>query len=345
MIKKIMAIWLAVLVIAAGIGYFVWESQSYVAKVGNWKIKNHEYIFFLRAQKKATETEAGVDDENEIAKLWETPVDGEDPRIIVINKALENAKEFKVQLIKAEQSKFKLSDQERREIIRNLDSLLNNRDNVNYVKKELGLTLSQFRDVMIKSGLVSRYAYDFMNKNRDAVAVSDDELKAYYVDNRESIDEVTIICLFMEAVTNEQKQEKKHLAEDLLKRIQQGEDMTVIVEQYGDEASKEDGGLDTFTLSEAIKKGYEKELTDWVFSAGIGSVHIIETGTGFYIVKIEDKKTFEDKRELIKSAIKAQKLNEYYYSQVQDWINSPELSLIKNENVLSRITQRVFYQK
>ena len=68
-------------------------------------------IPFLRTLKTA-EAEAGAYSEKEVKELWENPAGGEDPVAIIMNRALENAKEFKIQLIMAERERFKLSDSE-----------------------------------------------------------------------------------------------------------------------------------------------------------------------------------------------------------------------------------------
>lgn len=344
--KKILVLILAV-ALAAGAGYFIWESQSYVAKIGNQKIYNHEYLFFLRAQKITTESEAGVSDARQIQELWDTLVEGEDPKTIVMNQALENAKEFKVQLIKADQEKFKLSDEERKDLLDYLNRSLQNENNVQYIRNDLGLTLAQFRDMMIKSERVNRYAYETMEKNREAVSVSDGEITAYYQQNRDTLDEVTVSHLFIsteqEGITDTQKLEKRKLAEDLLQRIQQGENMQELIRDYSEDSSSiENGGLYKFTFIETEALEYTEVFGEWAFSAEIGDLKMIESQYGFHIVRLEDKKGLEDRKEQIKSTIQNQKLNEFYYNQVQEWNRDPQFNLVKNERVINRITRKSF---
>ncbi len=345
--KKILAVILAVIFIAAAAGYFIWESRSYVAKVGKWKIKDYEYTFFLRAQKRTTESKAGANNDAAVRELWKTPVDGEDPVAIVMNQALENAKEFKIQLIKAEQEKFRLSEKERREVMDYLNNTLKNPDNVNYVKNDLGLTVAQFRDMMLKSELVGSYSYSYMQKNRDAVSVSDEEVKTYYDENRESIDDVTVRHLLLrtdiEGLTVEQKREKKELAENLKKRIENGEDMAALVKEYSeDTGSKDSGGVYTFTETEAIEKGFAQEFADWSLNAEIGDLEIVQTKFGYHIMRLEGKQALAEKMEQIRSTLKAEKLSEYYNSQVKEWSKDPAFNLEKNEKVLNRITKKNF---
>jgi len=342
--KKIIFIILAAIAVAAGIVfYYILDSGSYVAKVGGQKIKNYEYVFFLRTQKKVTEAEAGVTDEQGRKELWATAVDGEDPVAIVMNQALENAKEFKVQLIKAKQANFKLTDSERREINQYLNNWLKNEENRNYVLNELGISLSQFKDIMVKSQLVSRFSYDFMQKNSDAVTVSDDEIREYYSENRKSLDDVTVTYIFISTgdnVSSEQEEEKRELAEELLRRIEQGEDMPSLAREFSDDPEAEEtGGKYTFKYSSEY---YSQEVKDWAFGAKIGDMGIVQARDGYYVIKLEDRSSFEDKRELARSELKAGKLNEYYQSKLKEWVNDPYFNLVKNEKTLNKITKKIF---
>ena len=343
--KRILGLVLAILIVA-GAGLFIWESQSFVARVGTWKIKKHEYMFFLRAQKITTESEASLSDEQKIRALWNTPVEGEDPKLIVMNQALENAKEFKVQLIKAAQDKFKLSGKDRKELLEYLNKSLQTKENIQYVRNDLGLTLAQFRDMMLKSELVNRYAYDFMQKNRDAVPVTDEEINAYYYKNRDTIDTVTVSHLFIstqqEGITASQRQEKKQLADSLYQRIEQGENMATFIRDYSEDIStKENAGLYSLTYID-VEAGleYADVFGDWAFDSAVGDLELIESQYGYHIVRLEDKKGLEDKKEMIKSTIQAQKMNDIYYQQVQEWNKDPQFNLIKNEKVLNRITRK-----
>jgi|LSQX01.3.fsa_nt_gb foldase protein PrsA len=342
--KKIMTIVIIATVIAAGIIYYILDSQSYVARVGGQRIRNHEYIFFLRTQKQVTESEAGVTSEQEIRELWETTVDGEDPVAIVMNQALENAKEFKVQLIMADQAKFKLTDSEKKEINQYLDNWLQNEENRNYVTNGIGLTISQFKDIMMKSQLISRFSYDFMqkNSNADEVYVSDEEAREYYDMNRQNMDDVTVRHILISVDKNMnsgQKAEKEKLADELLRRIEQGENMTELVGEYSeDPAAKENNGEYTFKYSES----YAQEFKDWAFNAKVGDTGIVETQFGYHIMRLEHRTSFEDKKELARSELKASKLNEYYLNKVRQWLNDPDFNLVKNEKVLSKITRKTF---
>ncbi|NLG88640.1 MAG: hypothetical protein GX494_05400 [Clostridiaceae bacterium] len=160
--KKVSIILFAVIAIGALAGYYIWESGSYVAKVGDHKILNHEYTFFLRTQKKNAEAEAGAYSEKEIRELWENPAGGEDPVAIIMNRALENAKEFKIQLILAERENFKLTDSELNEIRQSIDSLLDDKESAKLLLSDLGLNPRQYKDMIIKRKLVEKYVDNYL---------------------------------------------------------------------------------------------------------------------------------------------------------------------------------------
>lgn len=338
--KVIILVVILIVVIGSVAGYLYSASMSYVAKVGRERIENHEYIFFLNAQKITTETEAGIKDEQGKKELWENPVDGEDPVTVVVNQALENAKELKIQLIKAKEAKFELSDQEKKELQAYLDSMLQNVDNVNYVKNDLGLTLAQFRDIVWKSELAGSFAYDYMEKNSGEISITDDEIKNFYEENKNTIDEVIVRYLFISAQPTEKAGEKKELAENLLDRIKSGEDMPSLIKEFSEDTdSKENEGVFSFTREDEL---YEQEVRDWAFSVKTGELGIVETQSGYYIIRLEYKKGFEEHRENIISSLKYQKMNEFYYKQLEEWKNDPEYNLVKNEKILKKITEKIF---
>jgi hypothetical protein len=177
--KKISVIIIAVIVIGALVGYFIWESGSYVAKVGNHKILNHEYTFFLRTLKKTAEAEAGAYSEKEVKELWENPAGGEDPVAIIMNRALENAKEFKIQLIMAERERFKLSDSELGQIRQSLDSLLDDKEYANFLKYDLGLKPAQYKDMMIKRRLVEKYIDNYLQTHNVEISQYNEKLEEW----------------------------------------------------------------------------------------------------------------------------------------------------------------------
>jgi foldase protein PrsA len=176
---KISVIIIAVIVIGALVGYFIWESGSYVAKVGNHKILNHEYTFFLRTLKKTAEAEAGAYSEKEVKELWENPAGGEDPVAIIMNRALENAKEFKIQLIMAERERFKLSDSELGQIRQSLDSLLDDKEYANFLKYDLGLKPAQYKDMMIKRRLVEKYIDNYLQTHNVEISQYNEKLEEW----------------------------------------------------------------------------------------------------------------------------------------------------------------------
>lgn len=322
--------------------WYIYAAGNYVARVGNSKIENHEYMFFLLVQKITTEAEAGAVDEQAKKRLWENPVEGEDPVVVVMNQALENAKELEIQLIKAKEANYKLTSEERKNFQLYISNLLKNERNVRYVKEDLGLSLAKFRDIMWKSEIAGSFVNYLMEKESDSVTVSEEESKAYYEENKGSIDEFTIryLVFLTGDLTEEQRNEKRKLAEDLIARIKNGEDMATLVGEYSQDVdSKESGGLFTFLYED---ESYETEIKDWALSSKAGEMAIVETRTGIYVARLENKKGYEDKKAQILSTIKSEKLYEFYYNQLEEWKNDPKYNLVKNEKVLNRIIEKVF---
>lgn len=100
---------------------------------------------------------------------------------------------------------------------------------------------------------------------------------------------------------------------------------------------------ETFTkiiLGEYSLDKFDEYVTKW--RAQGGELGVVETQSGYYVIRLEDKKEFEDYREQIISRLRSQKLSEFYYKQLEEWKNDTEYNLVKNEKVLKKITEKIF---
>ena len=147
-----------------------------------------------------------------------------------------------------------------------------------------------------------------------------------------------ILLSIDENMTKDQKLEKRQLADSLLQRVDQGENMLDLVKEYSDdEVSKDGDGLYTFSYSGQ----YARELKG-AFNAQIGDLDIVETQFGYHVIRLENRSTFENKKEHAINAVKDYKLNLYYQNSVKEWVKDPAFNLKKNEDVLNRITKKTF---
>lgn len=191
----------------------------------------------------------------------------------------------------------------------------------------------------------------FKKEVEDKVVVSDEEIKAHYenniqkyreleqvrlrhimirFDNRsgiaESIPKTSSAQGSAQALPDKERQktrtkeEAKAMAEKLLERIKSGEDFAALAYEYSDDPYRVKGGEIGY-----IHRGRMiPEIEALAFDAKTGEVKgPLETGQGFYIIKIEDKKqerqlSFDEVRDRIKKELEEKKKEE----RIKEWLKT-----------------------
>jgi hypothetical protein len=124
------------------------------------------------------------------------------------------------------------------------------------------------------------------------VDVSEQDIRAYYEDNKDHYSQETAsvrhILFLTEGKTDEQKTAVKKTAEDVLKRAKAGEDFVKLVEAYSeDPGSRLSGGLyEDFPRGRMVQS-----FEDASFTLPVGTIsNLVETPYGYHIIKVEDHK-------------------------------------------------------
>lgn len=130
---------------------------------------------------------------------------------------------------------------------------------------------------------------------RDNVKVTDDEVKKFYDENPSKFEEpeqVRASHILISTgdprspMSDDQKKEKRKLAEDLLKRARGGEDFAKLAKEYSDDpGSKDKGGEYTFPRGTMVK-----EFEAAAFSLQTNQISdIVTTVYGYHIIKLNEK--------------------------------------------------------
>jgi len=122
------------------------------------------------------------------------------------------------------------------------------------------------------------------------VSISPTQVTAYYYGNIKDFsmpDMVRFKVLLVKPLDQETLYSARKLAEDILKRIGQGEDFDMLVNQFSQGPNTDKGGdMGYMPAGSTIP-----EIEDAISQLNPGEVsNIIETGSGFYIVMVLDKK-------------------------------------------------------
>lgn len=154
------------------------------------------------------------------------------------------------------------------------------------------------RQVMINSVL---------EKTRNQVSISDEELEEYYNENKESLVEPEQVHARHILVKTEEE------ANTLLLQLKEGlADFSELAKEKSTDSSAPSGGdLGFFTRGRMVK-----EFEDAAFSLEPGEISdVVQTQFGYHIIKCEEKKeeyspAFEEIKEQISNALKSQRENE-----------------------------------
>ncbi len=157
------------------------------------------------------------------------------------------------------------------------------------------------------------------------MTVSDDDMKLYYDGHKdefktpETVRARHILVRVETSASESDKKKAKEKAEDILKKIESGEDFVKLASEMSDDpGSKSKGGdLGFFSRGRMIKP-----FEDAAFSLKPGEVSdVIETQFGYHIIKVEEKKdeaieTFD----AVKERINQKLLQDQIKSKVTDFI-------------------------
>lgn len=181
--------------------------------------------------------------------------------------------------------------------------------------KQSNKTMTSYR-AEIKQGL----AVDHFIKGKftDKTTVSDSEAKKYYDDYPAYFQQPArvrashIMARFASSADQSKKDEARKKIEEAMKRIKSGDDFATVAKEISEDTSTRDNGgdLDYFSKGQLLQP-----IEDAAFALKIGEISdIVETGSGYHIVKLTDKKDagkigYEEVKNDIIDSLKTSKVN------------------------------------
>jgi len=165
------------------------------------------------------------------------------------------------------------------------------------------VTEDEIKREYLKQNQNAEVKYIFFDPNQFAsaqVEISDAMIMQYYEEHNEEFkeDEKRQIqyVIFLSAATPADSAEQRDLAQDLIARLNDGEDFAELAETYSeDPGSKDKGGDLGYFGRDAMVKPFE----DAAFSANVGeTVGPVQSRFGLHIIKVEDKRTQNGKEEV-----------------------------------------------
>ncbi|NLY43934.1 MAG: hypothetical protein GX066_08205 [Clostridiaceae bacterium] len=312
-------------------------SENYVATVGEYGITEGEFKYFLASTKLFMEQQAGVYDEESRKQFWEGKVEDVPAKELAKQITLNSIKEFKVLLSKAKEAGTKLDDSEIEATNQQLETFIQMLGDGETGKQEFermyGVSVDEVYKINPDIALVQKFNHEKMHE----LEPTEEEARKFYEDNIEYYELVTvrhILFLTTDAETGEplpqdKQDEAKKKAEDILARINAGEDMAELAKEYSeDPGSKDNGGEYTFGKGEMVE-----EFENWAFNAKVGDTGIVKTEYGYHVMKLEKILGYDDVKDLVREELRAKKFTEL----VEEWKSDPKYRLIENWDLIDKI--------
>lgn len=324
-----------VFAIASAVIIYVYDQDSYVAKVGGERITRSEYTIILNSEKQFMLGVFGIS-EQEAADFWNIKIEGENAIDIAKKRALDMAWESEIQYIKAKERGIKLTDEEKKMISNAIDSSIPSNAKTTaeineYFTSLFGVTHKELKKVYKDYYLIEKFIDEVYNE----INPTPEEIRKFYDENKDSIDMVTvrhILVKVAEDAAESEKEAARKKAEDILAKVNSGEDFASLVKEFSeDPGSIDTGGEYTFTRD----GNYVQEFKDWSFRHEPGDTGIVETVHGFHVMELLEKKTeFEEVADIAEAQLK----NKIFSDMLEEWKSMPEYRLVKNEKVYNSIS-------
>lgn len=282
------------------------------------------YTYFYSYYKDNLEYQAlsnGFTEEN-LSDFWNLNQGDELIKDLLAREALLSAKQQAVLYKNAADAGTKPNEEENKLSDERIDQMLEleGGDEQAFLNKYF-MTPAQMKEIYYKLNLVSQYQQDLM----DGVEVTDEVLREAFEENRDSFEKVTVRHVLInsdDSMTEEERAEARTKAEDILKRINEGEDIGKLAAEFSDDGgSKDKDGEYTFGKGEMVS-----EFEAWSFSADPGDTAIVDTVFGHHVMQMIAKLGLEDVRDEVEEYVRYQKASESL-EYIDDLVETGEWNL------------------
>ena len=328
--RKILAILLSV-VIALSIAacarpseeIWVVPDDTSIATLGDTSVSalNFMYLFVVYRNSLREQASMGGFGEDEMDEFWDIEQDGVSVRQNLIDETMHAAMEYAILYDIAIAAGHDESAEDAEAADAQIDTLLMfvGNDEQEFARI-YHMTPDQMRRAIRQINVSVAY---FLNTMQSFDIAEDDIRSAYDANPFAFPVEVTVQHILITAtndMSEEAQAEARELAEDLMARIEAGEDIVPLVVEYSqDFASIPNAGEYTFGHGVMVEA-----FEDWSFNAEVGDVGIVRTMFGYHVI-LKVRTPFENAISHIERMLRFDIFREVYsdlYEQVdsEDWV-------------------------
>lgn len=189
-----------------------------------------------------------------------------------------------------------------------------------FCKQAFGVGLNKLKAIY-KDGL---QAQKYMEAKIAEVPVDEATIATYYEENKDSFNYNTVRHILIKCAEDAEAslvQEKNKAAEDILARVNNGEDFAALAKEF----SEDDGSKDTGGVYNVYKDGsFVPSFEEWAFTHKPGETGIVRSEFGFHIMKHDAAyDTLDANRETV---TKTYQSNEYQ-KKMDDTLNNGSIKI------------------
>ena len=301
---------------------FLLDDDADIAVLGDGALPVINYAYFFVISRNNLEQSAAMSGygPNDMSAFWNMLQGGVSIRDMLMEETMALAKEYTElyrlaasQGVEEPASSAQMADER-------VETLLADRegDEAAFAETYL-LTPGQMREVMRRINIAAAYLSTAM----EATQVSEQDMLAVYQADPDAFDQVTvrhILISVSDEMTPEERAAATALAEELLARINAGEEIGVLAGEYSeDPGSRGSQGEYTFGAGVMVP-----QFEGWAFAAEIGDTGIVLTDYGYHIMEMIGRTGFE---EVSPAQLENQaRVNAFYaaHSELYDRVHSDE---------------------
>jgi peptidyl-prolyl cis-trans isomerase SurA len=232
---------------------------------------------------------------------------------------LETLINVRLQLQEAKNAGIRVSDEELQGAIDNIKKKYSMSDDAfNESLKQEGLTFAEYKKRLWEQIVISKLVN---SQIRSKIVVTDEDLNKFVAENKEVLENnesygISQILLKKQNDVDNRTLEEK--ADDLLKKIEQGESFSDLAKQYSEDPSAKAGG----DLGLLKKSQLNKNFTDIISQMKPGDVSKpFWTENGLHIIKLESRTEVKNKGEALEEA-RERLNNKLFRERYNAWIKS-----------------------
>jgi parvulin-like peptidyl-prolyl isomerase len=303
-------------------------TENTVVTINNEKISEPLYRIYLWTTQQEFESLA--------PNIWDMDLEGKKTEDVAKERTLDSIKVSIAAKQKAEELGVELSKEEQDQVKEQAKQIMTSRAEL---AKQLNFKQKDIENFLNYGAIIEKV----IQKISENYVPNEEELKAeieLITGNYEKATVKHVLIGNKDEQGGDLPQDKadaaKELADDILAKALNGEDMAELAKQYSeDPGSKESGGEYTFGKGEMVA-----EFEEAAFTGEVGKVYpkLVETSYGYHIIKIESRETGEpeqikkDAEDLIKKRFAGNELTEFGGTmKVEKAEGYNDIHIIRNE--------------